>query len=228
MHSRFLLIQIFCSYISTSAFFVPPEAISFSRLFGLSRVSIEDAKEPIAFVDENESSFIECYADSIAELDGVHYTIGVPCDHSVALSYFDENDQLLPIELDDDLMDDVFPIAERIVDEEFGEELVLQRTPQTLTLVGELEGDEENFDDDDDEDGEEIDGDQGVEVLLSFEYEGKEVNLVRFLDPIILVGKDDKSNPNRKMLLSPEESPKVMPQLQKMFMECEDAEISNV
>ena len=34
----------------------------------------------------------------------------------------------------------------RIVEEEFGEELTLERTPQTLTLVGELEEGEEDED----------------------------------------------------------------------------------
>jgi hypothetical protein len=79
---------------------------------------------PIPFVDVHGRSFIECYADAIAEVDGIEYTIGVPCDYAVALCYFDEDQQLVPIELSDPLMDDVYPIAESIVEEEFGEELV--------------------------------------------------------------------------------------------------------
>ena len=54
----------------------------------------------------------------------------------MALCYFEDDEQLVPIELDDALMDDIFPIAEGIIEDEFGEELVLLRTPQTLTLVG--------------------------------------------------------------------------------------------
>ena len=101
----------------------------------------------IPFVDVGGNSFIECYADSVANVEGVEYTIGVPCDYSVALCYFDEQGQLVPVELDDDeLMNDIFPLAESIVSEEFGEELVLQRTPQTLTLVGELEDEDEEED----------------------------------------------------------------------------------
>lgn len=58
----------------------------------------------------------------------------------MALGYVDEREGgLVPLELDDPMMDDVFPVAELIIEEEFGEELSLQRTPQTLTLVGELE-----------------------------------------------------------------------------------------
>lgn len=91
---------------------------------------------------------IDCYVDSYATLDGEEFTIGSPCDYAVALCYFEGEEQLVPIELDDPLMDDVFPIAEGIIEDEFGEELVLLRTPQTLTLVGELEEDEDMDDDD--------------------------------------------------------------------------------
>lgn len=75
----------------------------------------EDDDTAIAFVEVDDSSFIECYADSIAIINGVEYTIGSPCDHSVALCYFDEDEQLIPIELDEELMDDIFNIAARLV-----------------------------------------------------------------------------------------------------------------
>jgi hypothetical protein len=97
----------------------------------------EDDDQVIAFMDPSMTRGIDCYVDSYATVDGVEYTIGSPCDYAVALCYFEgEDEQLVPIELDDPLMDDIFPIAEGIIEEEFGEELVLLRTPQTLTLVG--------------------------------------------------------------------------------------------
>ena len=86
----------------------------------LARVSDDEEGTPIPFLDADGKSFIECFADSTAILDGVTYTIGVPCDHSVALCYI-ENDGLIPVELDDRLMDDVFPIAEATIADEFGE-----------------------------------------------------------------------------------------------------------
>ena len=142
----------------------------------MGQVPAELENIPIPFVDVPGNSFIECFADAVANVNGVEYTIGVPCDYSVAICYFDENGTLVPVELDDELMDDVFPIAEGIVAEEFGEELALQRTPQTLTLVGELE------DEDDEEMGFEEDNDlsvdddstdeEEVEILLSFEHRG--------------------------------------------------------
>ena len=150
----------------------------------------DDDDSVISFIDmssEGEKA-IDCYIDSVATLNGVNYTIGSPCDYAVALCYFESDEQLVPIELDDPLMDDIFPVAEGIIEDEFGEELVLLRTPQTLTLIGELEESEMDEEDDyDDGDGE--DTEEEVEILVSFEEEGQEYHLVRLLDPILLVGK---------------------------------------
>lgn len=184
----------------------------------LQRIPSNDEDVPIPFVDMEGSNFIECFADSFTTIDGTEYTIGVPCDYAVALCYFDEQEQLIPVELDDDMMDDVFPIAASIVDEEFGEELSLHRTPQTLTLVGELEDEDDDDEDEDDEDDME-DGEEEVEILLSFEHRGKEFNLVRLLDPVLLVGKQDPENEERRLLLTLDESEKVMPVLENMFLE---------
>ena len=186
--------------------------------------------------DGNTLRFIECYADCICTLDGEEYTIAVPCDYSVALCYYDGSgkQQLIPVEpADTATMDDLFPVAEAIVADQFGEELVLQRTPQTLTLVGELEDDDDE-DEEEDDDEEDEDGEEEVEVLLSFEHRGKEFLLVRLLDPILLVGKkptkailkgndnndDDKEEVTMDMrvLLTPDEADRVMPQLEDLFL----------
>lgn len=199
----------------------------------LKRVPSELEGVPIPFVDpaasgSNALPFIECYADSICVIDNVEYTIAVPCDYSVALCYTEDGtkDQLIPVELSDtETMDDLFPVAEAIVADEFGEELVLQRTPQTLTLVGEL--DDENEEEDDDDDDEEADEDEEeeeeVEVLLSFEHRDKEYLLVRIMDPILLVGKkpekeSDEVTMDMRVLLTPEQSDAVMPILEDMFL----------
>ncbi|KAG7370911.1 DUF3727 domain containing protein [Nitzschia inconspicua] len=190
----------------------------------LTRISEEDEGVPIPFVDKNANSFIECYADSIATVDGEEYTIGVPCDYCVALCYMDSDNNLVPVELTDKLMDDIFPIAENVIMEEFGEELALQRTPQTLTLVGELEDDDEDDEDDDDEDDDDdddddpYDGEEEVELLLSFDHRDREYNLVRLMDPVLLVGKIDPERPDRRILLTPEESDKIMPTLESAFL----------
>lgn len=107
---------------------------------------------------------------------------------------------------------------------------------------------EENDDDEDDED-EDFDEDmeeseEEVEILVSFEEDGREYHLVRLLDPVLLVGKvsllcsilinsilvdwyltshllsrsGKGGNENTRILLSPEESDIVMPKLEQMFM----------
>jgi len=174
----------------------------------------EDDDQVFAFMEVSGERGIDCYIDSYATVDGVEYAIGSPCDYAVALCYFEGDEQLVPIELDDPLMDDIFPIAEGIIEDEFGEELVLLRTPQTLTLVGELEEGEL-----DEEDGVESDineTEEEVEILVSFEEDGQEYHLVRLLDPVLLVGK--AGNENTRILLTPEESDTVMPQLEEIFM----------
>lgn len=231
LHTMLYLLSLFALAWGTNSF-VPQPAFGRPRsvLIALSatqddatltRVSEEEEGVPIPFVDNDRKSFIECYADSVATLDGVEYTIGVPSDYCVALCYF-EKENLLPVEINDKMMDDIFPVAENIVMEEFGEELVLQRTPQTLTLVGELEEDDEEEEEEDfeDEEGDDdmYDGEEEVEVLLSFEHRGKEFNLVRLLDPVLLVAKTDPERPDIRYLLTPEESDIAMPQLEELFL----------
>jgi hypothetical protein len=69
----------------------------------------------IPFLDNDGKSFIECYADSVCKVQGVEYTVGVPCDTAVSICYYDAGGELVPIELDEELMDDVFSVAESIV-----------------------------------------------------------------------------------------------------------------
>ena len=220
---RLTLLWLSLSLASAFVVLPPRRVVSPFRLFsGLQRVPPDLEGVPIPYIDTATNSFIDCYADSVATIEGVEYTIGVPCDHSVALCYYDDDEQLVPVELDDSLMDDIFPLAESIVTEEFGEELSLQRTPQTLTLVGELEEDEEEEFEEDDDVSIDDDDEEEVEVLLSFEHRGKEFNLVRLLDPILLVGRKVDDDDEKRVLLSPIESDSIMPVLEDMFLQFHD------
>ena len=69
----------------------------------------DDDETPIAFMDVSEASFIDCYADSVATLDGVTYTIGSPCDCPVALTYFQGEcraDEIIPLLLPNEVWSD--------------------------------------------------------------------------------------------------------------------------
>mmetsp|Transcript_22351 Transcript_22351/g.40292 ORF Transcript_22351/g.40292 Transcript_22351/m.40292 type:complete len:261 (+) Transcript_22351:149-931(+) len=185
-----------------------------SPLFAKFEKMDEDDDQVFAFMETSGERGIDCYIDSYATVDGVEYAIGSPCDYAVALCYFEGDEQLVPIELEDPLMEEIFPIAEGIIEEEFGEELVLLRTPQTLTLVGELE--ESDLEEDDNLAGDINETEEEVEILVSFEEDGQEYHLVRLLDPVLLVGK--AGNENTRILLTPEESDNVMPKLEDMFL----------
>jgi len=190
------------------------------RIVDVPQPSDSEEPEPALFYDTSTRSYIEVYIDHIAELeDGSRYHIGMPCDYAVTLCYF-EDDNLIPIELGSDLMKKIFPVAESLLEDEFGEELVLQNTPQTLTLVGELDLD---IDEDDDEDDNDLDEDgEEVEILLTFDYENIEYSLVRLLDPVLLVARDpinQVSEVDEHEMLTVEDSEKIVPQLEKLFMD---------
>jgi Protein of unknown function (DUF3727) len=201
----------------------------------LQPVSADMEGIPIPFIDRKTNTFIDCYADCFCVLNGITYTIGVPCDTAVSLCRMGAGGQLVPLTEESEI-DKVFSIAASAIQDEFDEELVLQRTPQTLTLVGELEDDEDEDDeaeDDEDEDDEDLqhadggdedgeDGDESVELLLSFEHEETEYALVRMLDPVLLVGVlEEGAEPqlDKRYLLSADESEEVMPILEDLFDE---------
>ena len=194
----------------------------------VTRLESDPNEEPMAFIDLNgpgEPRWIDVVGDYMIKLNDVEYAIGVPCDYSVAICYFDDDDQLLPIDIDGEKMDEIFPICKDIITDEFGDELTLARTPQTLTLVGELEeGEEEDNNEIYDEFLEENDGpeedEEDVEMLLAFEVDGVEYNLVKLLDPVMLVAKIDIEN--RFLILNEEESESILPLLEEMFVEFEE------
>ena len=92
----------------------------------LNKLKESKSEIPTPFIDPETGNFIECFIDSLATVKGTTYSIGVPCDYSVALCYFDKDGELNPVDLDDnEMMNNVFPVAESIVEDEFGEELAL-------------------------------------------------------------------------------------------------------
>ena len=74
--------------------------------------------------------------------------------------------------------------------------------------------DDEDGDDDDDEDEDEV---EAADLLLSFEYEGQEYNLVRPTDLMLLVGKVDDDDKEQRVLITDEESEEIMPTLMEML-----------
>ena len=65
-----------------------------------------------------------------------------PVDNAVDIAFIEEDEDgeegLVLIESDDDLMDQLFPIAKELVEQDEAAKLALYRTPATLTLAGNL------------------------------------------------------------------------------------------
>jgi hypothetical protein len=125
----------------------------------------------------------------------------------------DGEEGLVLIESDDDLMDQLFPIAKELVEQDEAAKLALYRTPATLTLAGNLGIDDDGDEDDEDDEEEE----EAADLLLSFDFEGKEYNLVRPTDLMLLVGKADTDNEEGRVLINDEESETIMPTLMEML-----------
>merc|ERR1712070_1320676 len=56
-----------------------------------------------------------------------------------------------------------------------------------------------------------------AEQLLSFQCDGKLISLVKLTQPSIIVGREDPAVPSRRVLLTPQESVVLIPELEKMI-----------
>ena len=144
-----------------------------------------------------------------------------PVDNAVDIAFIEEDEDgeegLCLIESDDELMDQLFPIAKELVEQDEAAKLALYRTPATLTLAGNLGIDDDE--DEEDEDENEEDEEEAADLLLSFDFEGKEYHLVRPTDLMLLVGKEDATTHNKdgRVLINDEESEAIMPTLMEML-----------
>ena len=210
-------------------YYSPASKTSTSSLCAENKLTLIDdpdvVAKPVAFrladsekKTAGEESVIECYVDAIAKINDVDYSVGFPVDHAVDIAVIEEDEDgeegLTLLETDEPIMDKLFAIAKQMIEQDKDAKLALYRTPATLTLAGNL-----GMDDDEDEDNEEEDEDGVVaaDLLLSFEYEGQEYNLVKPTDLMLLVGKEDGDNKEQRVLITDEESEELMPTLVEML-----------
>lgn len=156
------------------------------------------------------------------------YCVAYPCDAAVAICFFDDDEALVPLDVNDEAMNDLFAIASSLLEEE---DLFLQRSAITLTIQGDLGDEGEDFDEEfDDEDEEMEDEDfetEYVEVLAEFEHEDTSYTVVRISNPFLLIAKEVGTD--EYLLLDVEEAERISPLVEKQ-LELEwkfaDAELS--
>jgi hypothetical protein len=180
--------------------------------------SSEDVAEAVIARCTTTNRFIECFVDWSIVVKNVSYFVLQPCDEVVAFLSFDGSGEPNLIDPLSKEMDDVFPVANALFEED---DIHLMRTANVLTMQGDLENDdnEDGSEDDEDEDDEDDDADeedgeeeqgQGekVEVLADFEIEDKPYSLVRFMEPVYLIA---KLVSKEYVLLSEDEGAKIAP-----------------
>ncbi|CAM9792994.1 unnamed protein product [Scytosiphon promiscuus] len=199
----------------------------------LEEVSDELASKPVELECPRTGKTLVCYAERIAVVSGERYLVAFPKDPAVAIA-FDENGEVSPVPNDDPIMDELFPLAEACV-ADLGPDVTLLRTPTTLTVKGLNELVEEKSEGgDDDADGEEelsgaLEGDaedeeedaDEVELLGEFLLEGEEFLIVRFLEPILILAKEQ--TPGKYFLVDEEEEQDAIPLVDEML--CGDASL---
>lgn len=177
----------------------------------------------VSFVDAETHSIIDCYSYNNVIVNDQEYTMGYPCDTPVALCHNDHDDPetVQPVDLEDDLMNELFPIAESLVEEKYGADVKLLRTPNILTIVGDFDNDVDEEEEEKEDDNVEYDR---LAPLLTFQHQEKKYHLAQLLDPACLVGKVDAENTARRWLLTEQESVEVFPRLDKLFEDWERSE----
>lgn len=187
--------------------------------------------------------------EGAGDAEGGKYAIVYPCDVPVALAKtsgcFDDVDddddddaafiegtpserpddeELELLDTDGPEMDVLFDVAAGVVSQAYDGEVEIVRSASYLTLQGDVDFLEE----DDDEaraaraDGGDDDEGNDLEPLLAFEHKGQEWELLRFVDPIMLLAKivapaEDAAEPSYE-LLSEEESDRVMPVVEAQIL----------
>jgi len=98
----------------------------------------ESSQVNVPFCDA-EQHFVNCRLAITTELDGVVYGIGVPFDHAVIVTVEQTDGTILAMDPDDDENTELLEIMAGALAKYLGEDLKLKRTPQVLTIEGDLD-----------------------------------------------------------------------------------------
>jgi hypothetical protein len=115
-------------------------------LFDLSLGSDPDWKDArVPFFDGE--NYIDVKLAFTAELDGVSYGIGSPCDPVVAVAYEKGDGPAVYLSPDDDENEEMMQLMAAQLQDHVGENLQLKRTPRVLTVSGPLDNYTKNWKD---------------------------------------------------------------------------------
>lgn len=163
------------------------------------------------FVDPESGSSIECYIETMADVEGRRYAMGFPADDAVAIA-MEQEGEVVPVPVDDPLMDTLFPILQKDLKEQGGG-LEIKRTPVVLTMTGLEDEDEEDDKEDlttDEDDHEGHEDDEDVELISDLDVNGEKFLLIRYVEPYILLAEVKGSGKSAKYtIIDPDESERI-------------------
>ena len=121
---------------------------------------------------------------------------------------------------DDKAFSQALSVAGEVFEEEFEGECILMPTSGVLTVTGEWDFNEEEEEADE---GKEEDDEEPVEMLLAFDFNDREYNVVRLIDPVMLVGRVTKGEGGEeRVTLLGEDDGDAMERIEEAFLELSD------
>jgi hypothetical protein len=99
----------------------------------------------VPFLDAVGERYIDVKLAFMADCDGVNYGIGIPFDHTAAITVEIGDGSVKYVSPDDDENEEVMQIFAAQLQTKVGENLQLKRTPRVLTIAGPLEDSTNNW-----------------------------------------------------------------------------------
>uniref|UniRef100_A0A7S4VUZ6 Uncharacterized protein n=1 Tax=Ditylum brightwellii TaxID=49249 RepID=A0A7S4VUZ6_9STRA len=95
---------------------------------------------PVPFIDPDGNNFIDCIMVYMVDFEGETYVLATPREKSAAVCYENEEDgSIVMLDSDDDENIEIFEMAAAKLSKIFDDEVMLKRTPRTLTISGNLD-----------------------------------------------------------------------------------------
>ncbi|MBW4521510.1 MAG: DUF3727 domain-containing protein [Scytolyngbya sp. HA4215-MV1] len=164
---------------------------------------------PTVTLTDEAGRTLTCTVEHTLEVEEQEYVLLLPIDSPIEIFAWEDEEDEDPILVDDDdEIDEIFPTAKVVLEEQ---NLVLKRTAVTLTVEGELPDfvDDEEFEDEEELEDEEYE--EELQLLARFYHEEQEYAIYTPLDPFFIFARLDASG--QPQLLSQEEFKKLEPML---------------
>ena len=165
----------------------PPSPAARAVVLALDNLGDGDESEEVELYDGDSQSSLPCFLAGTISVGGATYGALHPVNLPVSIATY-EDDELMPVDEERERA-----VLAKAIEECEKVDVTLYDTPVVLTAEGLFEAYVAEEDDDGaaGDGGDEEDDEEDVQVVTSFEHEGDEVYVLRLLQPVYAVGKED-------------------------------------